>query len=296
MLVPVLALLAAALLGVAAVLMHRGALLAPPCAGGLPLVRALMRRRVWLFGAALMLAGLGLQAAALTLGQLTVVEPLLTTSLLFGLPLSARTMHLRFRTRELLSAVCVVAGIALFLAIGTPHGGRTTAPGGTWAVAAGLVGLLAIAAVGFGVRFGAVGRATGLATAGGVLTGLVDALMRSVGATATRSHFQVLLSWMPYALVAVGLLSLVLLQHAYREGHLRESLPAAASSEPVVGSLLGILVLGEHLDVSAVGIVGLVFAAGLMVGGIVELGRSPLVAGDDVGRDEAMERMSVSGR
>lgn len=290
MLVPVLALVAAALLGVSAVLMHRGALLAPPCRRGPALLRLLVAQPVWLGGATLMAAGLAAQAIALSLGQLTVVEPLLTTSLLFGLPLSAATLHVRFGPRELLASVAVVGGIALFLLVGTPYGGGTSAPLHDWAVAGGVVAVVALAAVVVGHRYGAVGRAAGLATAGGSLTGLVDALMRSVGASATSERFGLLLTWEPYALVAVGVVSLVLLQHAFREGHLQESLPASVSSEPVVGSLLGIVVLHEHLDVSAVGAVLLLAATALMVFGIATLGSSPLVAGDDE-REHAVQRV-----
>src|SRR5262249_59195103 len=49
----------------------------------------LIRKPAWLAGLAAVLAGFGLQAAALGLGRLVVVEPVLATSLLVALVLAA---------------------------------------------------------------------------------------------------------------------------------------------------------------------------------------------------------------
>lgn len=277
MLVPLLALLAAALLGGSAVLTHRGAAFAPPSRHGLALLRVLARQRIWVVGAVLGVLGVGAQATALATGPLTLVEPLLTTSLLFGLPVSALTLGGRFGVREWGGTLAVVVGIAVFLDVGTPHGGRayTTVP--RWAVAGVVVWLAAVTMVGLGHRYRVLGRAAGLAAAGGMLSGLVDALMRTVGATAGHTGLGVLETWPPYVLVLTGVVALSLQQHAFREGHLAESLPAAASAEPLVGSLLGIAVLGERVHLTPLGGVLLALAGALVLGGIIVLGRSPLV-------------------
>ena len=59
-------------------------------AGGLGLVSALARQPLWWAGSAADVAGYAAQAAALGLGSLLLVQPLLVTSLLFALPLGAR--------------------------------------------------------------------------------------------------------------------------------------------------------------------------------------------------------------
>ncbi|HVB27319.1 MAG TPA: DMT family transporter [Mycobacteriales bacterium] len=274
-----LALSSAAASGVAAVMMHRAALFAPASPPGLAFVARLVRSRLWVAGIALLTVGIGLQSAALASGRLVVVEPLLTTSLLFGLPLSAAWLHQRMSRRDWAAAVAVVVGIALFLRVGAPSGGRSTASIGSWLLAGGAVALVALTAIKVGWSQGPVGRATALALAGGTTTGLVDGLIKTTLATAGHEHFGVLATWQPYSLVALGVTALMLHQHAYREGHLSESMPAGASSEPVVGSIIGLAVLHERLAVDGTHALVLALAVLLIIGGVVELARSPLVAG-----------------
>jgi drug/metabolite transporter (DMT)-like permease len=50
------------------------------------LLLQLLRRPLWLVGVAAMLAGYGLQALALTLGPVALVQPIVVTKLAFALP------------------------------------------------------------------------------------------------------------------------------------------------------------------------------------------------------------------
>lgn len=85
-----LALLAAVVLAVGSVAQQRSASLVPDAsARGFRLVRALSRRPLWWLGIGGDLGGYVLQAAALAVGSLLLVQPLLVTSLLFALPLGA---------------------------------------------------------------------------------------------------------------------------------------------------------------------------------------------------------------
>src|SRR5258707_12602728 len=81
----------AAALGYAAasVLQQREAQSVPPGGGGIRLVLRLARRPWWLAGVACDGAAFGLQAVALGVGSLLVVQPVLTSGLLFALPASA---------------------------------------------------------------------------------------------------------------------------------------------------------------------------------------------------------------
>src|SRR3954465_4406176 len=88
------------------------------------LLLELAHHRLWLGGIAAMMVGNGLQAWALGIGSLAVVEPVLTTSLLFALPLSAAWRRERLRRREWAGAVMVSAGLGLVLGIGTPTAGH----------------------------------------------------------------------------------------------------------------------------------------------------------------------------
>src|SRR5690349_3962427 len=63
--------------------------------GHLQLFAQLLRDRMWWLGSLVSAVGFGLQAAALGLGSVLLVQALLVTSLLFALPLNARANHHR---------------------------------------------------------------------------------------------------------------------------------------------------------------------------------------------------------
>ena len=85
----------------------------------LSLIAHALKRGVWLAGFALMLVQFGLQATALKHGQLSVVQPVLTTELLFLLLILAVWFRYRLGAREWLGATGVTAafGAALTKAI-----------------------------------------------------------------------------------------------------------------------------------------------------------------------------------
>jgi len=77
----------------------------------------LAHHRIWVGGIVAMLVGDGLQAAALGVGSLAVVEPVLTASLLFALPISAAWRRERLQRSEWVGAVMVSAGLGLVLGV-----------------------------------------------------------------------------------------------------------------------------------------------------------------------------------
>ena len=68
-----------------------------------------VKQKIWLIGFALMLVQFGLQATALKHGQLSTVQPVLTTELLFLLLVLAVWFRYRLGMREWLGAVTAVA-------------------------------------------------------------------------------------------------------------------------------------------------------------------------------------------
>ena len=84
-----LSVVAALLFAVAAVLQERGTQGLPD--SGVGFFKGLVQRKVWLLGIAADIAGFAVQAGALAVGSLLLVQPLLVTTLLFALPLAAWT-------------------------------------------------------------------------------------------------------------------------------------------------------------------------------------------------------------
>jgi drug/metabolite transporter (DMT)-like permease len=239
------------------------------------LVVALARRPLWLGGVVANLLGYGLRFAALGRGSLVVVQPLLVTSLLFALPWSA-AWHRRGRLGrgEWASAVAIVAGLAMFLtAAGSSHNGSDPS-GAAWAGAAAACGAVAGAVVLAGRGSSGSRRAAYLAAAGGVLLALTAALTKAVATGLRHDGLSVALRWTPWALLAVGLLSVVVVQSAFGAAPLSASLPVLMVVEPLASLALGMALFGEHVAGGPVArgfeVVGLVLAGF----GVVVLARS----------------------
>jgi drug/metabolite transporter (DMT)-like permease len=238
----------------------------------------LARRPIWLAGMAAVIAGFALQAVALGLGRLVVIEPVLATSLLFTLALAARRERRSLRPAEWAATLAVVGGLAVFLAVGQPTGGQRTADvallGLATAATAALVGLCTVLAR----RFGGHHRALLFGVAGGVAAGTTDAVIKTVTVLAAGHLLGVFADVRLYLLIAIGLLTFTIQQNGYRAAALAAFLPAFAVLEPVTGSLLGLLIYHERLSDGPGQIVVELAACAVAVWGIARLA-GPAMAG-----------------
>lgn len=85
------------------------------------LLKRLAHRRRWIAGTALGAAGWGLQALALTLAPLTVVQPALALTLVVLLAVGVRVLGERVGRREVAGVLAVAAGIAGLGAVAPAH-------------------------------------------------------------------------------------------------------------------------------------------------------------------------------
>src|SRR5437764_5510990 len=122
------------------------------------LLARLVRRPLWLAGTAAGLIAWPLQAVALSLASVAVVQPALGLGLVVLLVLGARLLHERIGAREVAGTAAIAVAVAVLGWAAPPETGAFT-PGGQVAVAA----LLACSAGGpYALR--AAGRAGGLPT------------------------------------------------------------------------------------------------------------------------------------
>ncbi len=279
-LVVTLALGAALCIAIGTVLRQRTAAAVPvEESGAIGPITVLVGKPLWWAGTVVGLVGYGLQAAALGLGSLLLVQPLLVLSLLFALPLGARFSRRTISAGEWLWAAALTASVAILVVVGDPKPGIERAEARHWAIIC-LVGIPFVAAcVVIGQRSSGARKALLLGIAGGALFGVAAVLTKGVVHLVSRGTMPLLTSPEPYALVAVAVCAVTLQQSAFQAGALQASLPATTVMEPVVASALGFLVLGEYLaadrDVTAV----LVIAVSAMIAATVALARS--AAGDE---------------
>jgi hypothetical protein len=273
----VLALAGAASYAIAAVSQQRAAAKLRSGNAFDPVVLArLARNRRWLLGLIAMAGGYGLQAAALGLGRLVVVEPVFPMGLLFALILAARAEGRRLRRSEWTAAVATIAGLAGFLIAAQPSAGHATAGAASLGLVTGLTVVVAGVCCLLASRFATSHRALILSIGSGIAAGTSGALTKSVVALVGIEHFALFADPRLYLLILVGLLAFTLQQNAFRAAGLAASMPAASVLEPVVGAMLGLAIYAEEISGGMIRIVIEVVAVGAAVWGIMRLARSVL--------------------
>jgi drug/metabolite transporter (DMT)-like permease len=242
-----LALLAALLFAIASAVQQRAASQVPDdSSAGLTLIRILVRRRLWWAGIVFDFSSYFAQAAALGFGSLVLVQPLLVTSLLMALPLSARWGGRRLSRSDWVWACLLAVALAVFVVTGESTAGLDRAGAARWVPTGIVLGVLLAGCLGVaGVRRGY--RPVAFAAATALLYGLLAALTKSVVSLLPGGPRAVLGGWETYALVAAAVAGTLTQQSAYQAGGLAASLPTITVGEPVVAVVLGIAVLGERL-------------------------------------------------
>lgn len=275
------ALLAALGNAVASVLQRRGAadLGAGGAHGRVSTLAALVRRRVWLWGAAMLAVSGILQALALATGPLTVVQPVMSTELLFTLVVGGIVFHRRPDPRARLAFAAMTVGLAALLALTAPTGGRETAPAAYWAwtgiCVAVVVGLLIAVAS----RLPSAPRAAVLGVATSIGFACTAALMKDALGRLEDGVGAVLTTWQPYTAAALGFASFILLQATLRAGSLAASQPALTLGDALLSVILGTVLFEEQVQLG-MRLPFEIVAAGLLVAGCVELAKSPLLSED----------------
>jgi drug/metabolite transporter (DMT)-like permease len=234
----------------------------------------LIQHPVWLAGIAAYGIAFGMQAAALGDGRLVVVQPILATTIVFALPLGVWLSAQRVTRRDVIAAFVVTAGLALFLVLADPSGGREDAPLGEWVVAGAVViGVSAGLTVAGLARAGAL-RAAFLGTASGLLFGLVSALTKGAVEVLQDDGVGVLANWHLYALIVVGFAGMTITQLSLGTGILPPAVATSSIFNPAVSVVLGLTLFEEQVHHSTAGRIGAVLALLAMFAGIAALALS----------------------
>lgn len=225
----------------------------------------LIHRPAWIAGIVAMMTGFLVEAAALTLGRLAMVEPLMIAELPLTLIGATMVLGRRYSRRAWVAIGGLSVGLAVFVFALGPEGGDPGAvPLSLWLLAGIPTAAFAIVCVVLGWRWRRP-RAALLGVATGTTFGLMSALISGAGAAYSHGGFGLLLtSWQTYAAIVVGPTSFFLLQNALQAGGLVASQPGFTLLNPLVSVLWGVLVFGETIRGGAWFIVAVVAAVGLV--------------------------------
>ncbi len=246
----------------------------------LRLLLDLVHRPLWWVGIGCMVVGELLAGLALHFGTVTVVEPLLSTSLLFALAFAAVLVRARLRWQEICGSVLLSGALGVFIAFSNPRTSPAPAPNDavlTLAVCS-VIGVVAALVV-VGKRRGLVGESVLLATGAGLLYGLQDAGTRATLQLAQHEGIRsILLSLWPYIVIGAGVIGILLSQSAFKAARLDYSLPPIAAAEPIAGIALGVSLLGDVVSVSIGGLAVESACLAAMLLGVALIGRSSNLA------------------
>jgi drug/metabolite transporter (DMT)-like permease len=246
----VLALLAAVSFALAATLWQKAALSLTSVSVRRPKsLLVLLTRWIWFLGLVAQLVGVALQAAALDRGRVSIIQPLLVTTVIWALPLGYFLTNQAIGGREVSGAAIIVVGLALFASFGDPAAGVDNAPGSDWAAAI-LVILAACAALLLFANRGSLStRAAVLGTIAGLLYGLSATLMKPVvEGVHAEGLADVVAGWEFWVWATAGVVGFFVQQLSLSTGRLVPSVATVSVANPVVSVLLGALVLQERLD------------------------------------------------
>jgi hypothetical protein len=275
------ALAAALCYAFAATLQHRAARQEPVRATLDPrLLVRLLRRPLWLVGGAADLTGAALHGAALTLGPLALVQPLLVSGLILAVPLEAGFDRRRPARRDLAGVVLAGAGLATFVAVAQPRPGPQPPQDADLVGVTATVGLLVAVLVGVAARATPGWRGTLLGVATGAGYALTATLAKAVLARFGHDGWAVLTDWRLYALAVVGLASVILNQNAFQAGTLAGPLTGIELTDPLASIIIGVTAYQERLATGGIRPMVELVAFGVMAAGVrlVSSRRSAAVA------------------
>jgi drug/metabolite transporter (DMT)-like permease len=239
------------------------------------LITTLAHRKRWLIGLGCDALGFFAMAAALGLGAVAFVQPILALALLISLLLGSLLHHRSIRPVDWLAALTLCVGLGTFLYEVPARGGHDLVPFDRWAIAGpAIAGAVFLCVAGAKVARG---------PARGLLLGVAASIAFATSAVLTKAFMHYLAKglfawvphWEPYAMGGVIIAGFIVMQSAFQTGHLAASVAGLQAPGPIVAVILGASLLDEtiRLDTPAqVAVVVMSLAA--MVGSIVVLARA----------------------
>jgi hypothetical protein len=265
----IVALGAASCFAYASALQYQGAREVPRHAPMDPrLFGQLIRRPRWIAAWLPDAAGTGLQAWALAVGALALVQPILVSGLFLAILLEATLRRRAPSRRDLIAVGLSMVGLVAFLVTASPRGGISEPTPRAWAGVGLATAVLVAACLAPARRAAPALRGILLGVATGVLYGLVAALLKVTTARLDLGLRALFTDWYVYALAAVGLAGYLLNQNAFQSGPIAAPLTALTLADPVFSVAVAVTAFHEQLAFTGPRLVVEVIAVAVMAGGV----------------------------
>lgn len=252
------------------------------------LVRHVLRRPVWFLGMGTMIGGFALQAIALGRGDLSLVQPVMVSELVFLVLLLRVWFRRTLGWRELAGTLATVAGLGTFLAVGDAGGGTSLPSARIWALLTSVVAAAVLVSVLLTRRGGRVWRSAWFGAAAALSFALCAAFTKTATILFAGGFLQLFTHWQTYGIAVAGGAGLFLAQNAFYSGPITASQATLTIADPIASIAIGAGVFGDQLRHGSLALLVEVVALATMIAGLVLLCHSPLIA--DALRQERLER------
>ena len=205
---------------------------------------------IWLLGFGFMICSFLLQAFALHIGRLSVVQPILTMELLFLVAILGTYFRFDISIREWVGAGAIAFGLAGFLYFAAPGGGDEVPTNLGWIVVGGCAVLLisiTVVATRWGPRWW---QAAMFGSAAAITYAFTAALIKTASNYAAQDWVSMFAHWQTYGVAVFGLLGLFLTQNAFHAGPLAASQSTLVLVDPLASICFGIALYGDTLRTS----------------------------------------------
>jgi multidrug transporter EmrE-like cation transporter len=125
--------------------------------------------------------------------------------------------------------------------------------------------VLAYSSGGNGTCSGSGRKAALLAMAAAAGFGFVAAVIKELSTHLAQGPSGIFANWSPYILGLSGVASMYLASHAFHAGPLAASQPGFTIVDPLVASVLGVVLFGERMDLAPLALAGEVVASIVLV-------------------------------
>lgn len=259
----------------------------------------LVRRPVWLAGLVAVVSSFLLMAAALGMGRLAAVQPIVVMELPLTLFGAARVFGSRMGWREWVPAIAMTGALGGFIALLSPQGGNNgRADGAAWLLGS----VISVAAIGVVVAGGLLWTETRagprrpalLGVATGMTFGLTAAFMKGMTGEFQHGIVGIFAAWQTYAMAVSGLAGMFLMQNALHAGRLLVAQPGITLADPAVAIVWGVIIFHERTR-SGVALALAIACGVLMAVATFALSRSPLLEHGDPAEDSGGTDGSAHG-
>ena len=178
-----------------------------------------------------------------------MIQPLLVTTIVFALPLGYFLTKQHVGKREVIGAIVILLGLVLFVYFGDPAGGNENAPNSEWLMAFAVLGVISAALFAFGRGGDLSMKAAVYGTVSGIMFGLSAPLTKPTLNSPARERRHDALAC-GSATPSPSRASVASSSSRCRSGtgRLAPSVATVSVANPIVGILIGVLLLDERLS------------------------------------------------